>query len=97
MSVIAGTVRNGVVVPNRSLEVADGTPAEIHLGEREHLGMREEDWPDTPEGRAELDGEWAALEAVILTEEELAANEAWRQVMKKFNIDAVREQMGLPE
>ena len=97
MSVIAGTVQNGVVVPSRALDVADGTPAEIHVIERDQLGMREEDWPDTPEGREALDAEWVALEPITLTDEEIAANEAWRQVMKKFNIEAVRKQMGLPE
>ncbi len=68
---IAGTVRNGVEVPDRVIE-------------RDQLGMREEDWPDTPEGREALDAEWAALEPVVLTDEERAANEAWRQVMKKL-------------
>ena len=96
MSVIAGTVRNGVVVPHRALDVAEGTPAEIHIAEPQ-LGMREEDWPDTPEGRTALDAEWAALEPVILTDEELADLAAWRQTQKAFNIEAVRKQMGLPE
>ena len=97
MSVIAGTVRNGVVVPHRALDVAEGTAAEIHIAEAKPLGMREEDWPDTPEGRAALDAEWAALEPLILTDEELADIAAWRQTMKAFNIEAVRKQMGLPE
>ncbi len=96
MSVIAGTVRNGVVVPHRALDVAEGTPAEIHIAEPQ-LGMREEDWPDTPEGREALVAAWEAEPAPSLTQEELDANEAWRQVTKKFNIEAVRQQMGLPE
>ena len=97
MSVIAGIVRNGVVVPSQALDVAEGTPAEIHIAEEKSLGMREEDWPDTPEGREALDAEWGAMEPLILTDEEIAANEAWRQSQKAFNIEAVRKQMGLPE
>lgn len=96
MSVIAGTVRNGVVVPNRALDVADGTPAEIHIAEVEPLGMREEDWPDTPEGREALIAAWEAHEPLIFTDEELTDLAAWRATMKAFNIEAVRKQMGLP-
>lgn len=97
MSVIAGTVRNGVVVPNRALDVADGTPAEIHIAEDAPLGMREEDWPDTPEGREALIAAWEAHEPLIFTDEELADIAAWRATMKAFNIEAVRKQWGLPE
>jgi len=97
MSVIAGTVRNGVVVPSRALDVADGTPAEIHLAEREQLGMREEDWPDTPEGREALIAAWEAEPAPALTPEEEADLDRFRAEMRRFNIEAVREQMGLPE
>lgn len=96
MSVIAGTVRNGVVVPSRKLDVAEGTPAEIHIGEQQ-LGMREEDWPTTPEGREALIAAWESHEPIILTDEELADLAAWRATMKAFNIEAVRKQMGLPE
>lgn len=97
MSVIAGTVRNGVVVPSRALDVADGTPAEIHIAEEAPLGMREEDWPDTPEGREALIAAWDAHEPLIFTDEELADLATWRQVQKAFNIEAVRKQWGLPE
>ena len=59
--------------------------------------MREDEWPTTPEGIAEHLRRMQEFEPVELTPDEEASLAAWRAEMKRFNIEAVREQMGLPE
>lgn len=97
MIAVAGTVRDGVVVPDAPLDVADGTRADIHLREAGHIGLREDEWPDTPEGIESLIAAWNAEPAPGLTDEGQAELDRFRAEMRRFNTDAVRKQMGLPE
>jgi hypothetical protein len=84
----AATHRNGTARPADDPD-PEGDPS-FHM-------MREEDWPTTPEGIAALIERWKEHEPPILTPEEEADLAAWRAEMKRFNIEAVRKQMGLPE
>jgi hypothetical protein len=56
MSAIQGTVRNGQIVLDGAVELPEGTRVDVlpvEMG-RHAVGMREEDWPTTPEGVAAL-------------------------------------------
>jgi hypothetical protein len=48
--------------------------------------MREEDWPTTPEGLAELLRHWDAHEPLEMTPDEEADLAAWRQKVKAYTI-----------
>jgi len=52
MNALQGTVRHGQVVLDDPAELPEGTRVEVLPVEstRPSLGMREEDWPTTPEG-----------------------------------------------
>jgi hypothetical protein len=56
MIAITGTVKNGNVILDEPGELSDGTRVEVLPVPivRPTLGMREEDWPTTPEGIATL-------------------------------------------
>jgi len=56
MNAIQGTVRNGHIVLDTAVELPEGTRVEVLPVQAgpPPLGMREEDWPTTPEGIAAL-------------------------------------------
>jgi len=56
MNALQGTIKNGQVVLDDSAELPEGSRVEVLAFEvaRPTLGMREEDWPTTPEGIAAL-------------------------------------------
>lgn len=56
MSVLQGTIKNGQVILDARAPLPDGARVEVRPLEeaRPPLGMREEDWPTTPEGIAAL-------------------------------------------
>jgi hypothetical protein len=56
MNALQGTVKNGQIVLDDPAELPEGSRVEVLPVEaaRPTLGMREEDWPTTPEGIAAL-------------------------------------------
>src|ERR1700690_2878583 len=56
MNALQGTIRNGQVILDAPAALPDGARGEVRSIEetRPPLGMREEDWPTTPEGIAAL-------------------------------------------
>ena len=56
MSVLQGTIKNGQVILDAPAALPDGARVEVRPIEeaRPPLGMREEDWPTTPEEIAAL-------------------------------------------
>ena len=89
MNPIITTVRNGKVdVP---VEWPEGTEVRVEPAS-EAVGMREEDWDDSPEG-IEAWVQWLhRLEPLVLTPEEEIEHRQFAEVMKRFNIEAVRRQ-----
>jgi hypothetical protein len=56
MTAMHGTIQNGQIMLDAPAELPEGTRVEVLPIEaaRPTLGMREEDWPTTPEGIAAL-------------------------------------------
>jgi hypothetical protein len=52
MNAVQGTIKNGQIVLDTPAELPEGTRIEVLPIEwaRPILGLREEDWPTTPEG-----------------------------------------------
>ncbi len=82
MIAIGGTIRNGQVILDRPGGLPDGTRVEVLPVEasRPALGMREEDWPTTPEGIAGLVARMDRVEPGWLTPEDDAA---WRTALNE--------------
>lgn len=81
MITLQGTLRNGQVVLDAPSTLPEGTrvevlPVEAH---RPALGMREEDWPTTPEGIAALLAYMDQVEPGWLSPEDDAA---WRAALR---------------
>ena len=76
MHTLQGTIKNGQVVLDTPAHLPEGTRIEVlPLGARRTtLGMREEDWPTTPEGIAALLARMDQVEPGWLAPEDDAAS-----------------------
>lgn len=85
MATIYGTVTNGRIDVPAPAEWAEGTNVRIEAADESVVGMREEDWPTTPEAIeawcAWLDG----LEPLILTPDDEARIRAAREEQRAFD------------
>ena len=81
MNTLQGTVKNGQIVLDAPAELPEGTRVEVLPidGVRPTLGMREEDWPTTPEGIAALLARMDQVEPDWLSPEDDAA---WRAALR---------------
>jgi hypothetical protein len=98
MSPIQGTIAHGQIIPDAPLGQPDGTrvtiliPEETSNGEvSEQIGLREEDWPTTPEGIAKLVERINSFEPVELTADEEADLLRFRTEMKRKSIEAMKQ------
>jgi hypothetical protein len=95
MNTIMGVMRNGQVILDEPADLPEGTRVEVVPVEpaRTGLGMREEDWPTTPEGTAALLARMDQVEPGWLSPED---DEAWRKALReqkefdkaRFSVDA---------
>ncbi len=82
MNAVKGTVRGGVVVLDEPNGFAEGMRVEVTAEEpaRPSIGMREEDYPTTPEGIAALLARADAFEGGWLSPEDFAR---WRESLRQ--------------
>jgi hypothetical protein len=87
MIAIKGTVKNGQVVLDEPAALPEGTRVEVVPAEasRPSIGMREEDWPTTPEGIAALLKRMDETEPGWLSPEDEAAWKAALQEQKEYD------------
>jgi hypothetical protein len=94
MNAVKGTWKNGRIVLDRPIDWPDGCRLAIApLPEEETLGIREEDWPTTPEAMADWLSWYDSLEPLEITADEEAEFEAWRQKLKKYSIAKTQERI----
>ncbi len=81
MNALQGTIRNGQVALDAPARLPEGTRVKVVPVEatRPTLGMREEDWPTTPEGIAALLARMDQVEPGWLSPEDDAA---WRAALR---------------
>lgn len=72
MSSIRGTIQDGQVVLTTPADLPNGTPVRVMPGVEEYvgIGMREEDWPTTPEGIEALVASMEKIQPFLTPEEE---------------------------
>src|SRR5260370_37795417 len=82
MVAMQGTIQKGQIVLDAPVELPEGTRVEVLPinGARPTLGMREEDWPTTPEGIAALLAQMDQVEPDWLSPEDDAA---WRAALRE--------------
>jgi hypothetical protein len=72
MSTIRGTIQDGQVVLSKPADLPNGTPVRVvsEVDEYVGIGMREEDWPTTPEGIEALLDRIDKMEPFLTPEEQ---------------------------
>ncbi len=92
MNAITGTWKNGQIIPDNPVNWPEGCRLVIEpVPEGHTMGMREEDWDDSPEGIAAWIRWYDSLEPLILTPEEQAEWDAARKAQKEFEKDKFEE------
>jgi hypothetical protein len=110
MHAIKATWTNGQIVPAEPVDwpegselivepLVDGETAKEEKLSRKYdkIGVDESEWDDSPEGIAEWRAWLKTIEPLEYTDQELAELERYREEYRRFNIEAVRKQMGLEE
>lgn len=73
MSAIRGTIQDGKVVFDAPPDWPNGTPVTVSVGGADEyvgIGIREEDWPTTPEGVEALVAKMGQVQPFLTPEEE---------------------------
>lgn len=96
MKVAHGIYENGRVDLNDTVDWPNGVRVTV-VKDRQEIGMNEADWPDTPEGLAELVKRMQEFEPLEFTSEDEAEIAKAREGVRRVTLEAVRKQMGLPE
>jgi hypothetical protein len=87
MDTIKGVYRNGQVVLEARADWPEGTEVLVEPIPRDGaMGIREEDWSDTPDAIADWLTWYDSLEPLEFTAEEEAAIAAWRQKVREHTI-----------
>jgi hypothetical protein len=90
LTTIYATISHGQIIPDAPVELPDGTRVTVVLSEelksndKEQIGLREEDWPTTPEGIAALLKRMDECEPVEMTPEDEAEWKESLTAQKEF-------------
>jgi hypothetical protein len=94
MMAVRGTYKKGRIILDSAVDWPEGSRVLIEPANPE-MGLRESEWPETPENLAELLKRMDEFEPLEISPEEEREIEAARQEVRKVTIEAVRKQMGL--
>jgi hypothetical protein len=85
---IPATWKNGQIVPDGPVDWPEGCRlvVEPDPAQAESIGVREEDWDNSPEGIADWLAWYDSLEPLEFTPQEQAEIAAWRQRVKDHTI-----------
>jgi hypothetical protein len=93
MNTIRATWRDGKIVPDGPVDWPEGCRLLIESDPEapEPIGVREEEWSNSPEAIADWLAWYDSLEPLVFTPEEEADMAAWRQKVKEYTITKMRE------
>ena len=98
MHAIRATWTNGQIVPAEPVDWPEGSELRVEpFVASEKIGVDESEWEDSPDALADWDAWLPTIEPLEYTEEEAADLERFREEYRRFNIEAVRLQMGLKD
>ena len=87
---------NGQIVPAEPVDWPEGSELLVEpLPAEEKIGLDESAWEDSPEAIADWTAWLPTIEPLEYTEQELIELERFRGEYRRFNVEAVRKQMGL--
>jgi hypothetical protein len=97
MSTVRATVRGGRIEVRAPDELPDGTEVFVEVTplSRGRIGIRESEWRDDPEALADWDRWVQRIEPIELAPGGRAEHERFEEEFRRYNIEAVREQMGM--
>lgn len=98
MNAVRATWTNGQIVPAEPIDWPEGSQLLVEpLAEDEKIGMDESEWKDDPQSIADWIAWVDTIEPMIWAPGEQEAYERYRAEHRRFNIEAVRKQMGLDD
>lgn len=87
MSAIKATWKNRQIVPDEEVNWPEGCRLLVEpVTEEETLGIREEDWSNTPEAITDWLKWYDSLQPLLLTPAEEADAEAWMRKMNDYSL-----------
>jgi hypothetical protein len=96
MHAIKATWTNGQIVPAEPVDWPEGSELLVEpVSAGEKIGVDESGWEDSAEAIADWAAWLPSIEPLEYTEQELAELERFREEFRRFNIEAVRKQMGM--
>ena len=98
MHAIKATWINGKIVPGEPVDWPEGSELRVEpLVSSDKIGLDESEWPDDAQSIAEWIAWVDTIEPLVLSDEERAEMDRYRAEHRRFNIEAVRQQMQLME
>jgi hypothetical protein len=96
MHPIRATWTNGQIVPAEPVDWPEGSELLVEpVPAGEKIGLDESDWRDDAEALADWERWINTIEPLEFSDEERASMERYQEEFRRFNLEAVRRQMGL--
>jgi len=96
MNAIKATYTNGQIVPAEPVNWPEGSELLVEpVITVEKVGLDEADWRDDAKALADWEAWNGTIEPLELTDEERESMARYRDEVRRYNIEAVRKQMGL--
>ena len=96
MNAIKATWSNGQIVPAEPVDWPEGSELLVEpLAPSERIGLNESEWQDNADALADWEAWIGTIEPLEYTEEERASLTRYREEFRRYNLEAVRKQMGL--
>ena len=96
MNAIKATWSNGQILPAEPVDWPEGSELLVEpVPLSEKIGLTESDWRDDAQSIAEWLAWVDTIEPLVLSDEERTEMEHYRAEQRRFNIEAVRQQMQL--
>lgn len=95
MNAIRAIWTNGRILPAEPVNWPEGSELVVEpmTSTAEKIGLEETDWRDGAEELADWEAWLQTIEPLVLSEEERAAFARYREAFRRYNLEAVREQM----
>jgi hypothetical protein len=98
VNAIKATWINGQILPAEPVDWPEGSELLVEpLASPEKIGLDEAEWRDDAQSIADWVAWVDTIEPLLLSDEERAEMERYRAEQRRFNVEAVRQQMQLGE
>ena len=98
MNAVRAIWTNGRILPSEPVDWPEGSELNVEpLGTVEKFGLDESEWQDDAESIAAWVAWVDTIEPLVLSDAERTERDRYRSEHRRFNIEAVRQQMQLGE